>query len=114
MNDIKALKFTGMAVGGIVLFAGFAALISWLLSLLWNWLMPGIFGLPEITMLQAAGIFILSKILFTPGMGGGSKSPKKSHSKDMKWKTEFKNKFRSEFDKCKDQEKSSEAQVVTE
>ena len=114
MNDMKALKITGMVVGGLVLFAGIAVLIPWVLSLLWNWLMPLIFGLPEITILQAAGIFILSKILFTPGMGGNSSSHKKKHKKDSAWKTEFKNKFKSEFDKCRDQERSTEAEIVTE
>lgn len=112
---MKALKITGMVVGGLVLFAGIAVLIPWVLSLLWNWLMPLIFGLPEITILQAAGIFILSKILFTPGMGGGkSHSHKKRHNKDSAWKSEFKSKWRGEYDKCRDQEKSNEAQVVTE
>jgi hypothetical protein len=94
---MKALKITGMAVGGLALFAGFAVLIAWILSLLWNWLMPGIFGLPEISMLQAAGLFILSKIIFTPGMGGGSKGKSKhSHHKDNEWKR----KFRSKMEKC--------------
>ncbi len=31
---------------------------------LWNWLMPALFGLGAINFLQAAGIFILAKILF--------------------------------------------------
>ena len=76
---MKALKITGMALAGLTFFAGTAVFVSWILSLMWNWLMPGIFGLPEITMLQAGGLFILSKLIFTPGMGGGHKSPK-SHA----------------------------------
>jgi magnesium-transporting ATPase (P-type) len=40
------------------------ALISLIVLLLWNWLMPAIFNLPEINYLQAIGILILSKILF--------------------------------------------------
>ena len=32
--------------------------------LLWNWLMPAIFGLTKITWLQALGLNILSGILF--------------------------------------------------
>jgi len=32
--------------------------------LLWNWLVPPIFGLPEITLLQALGILLLSSFLF--------------------------------------------------
>jgi hypothetical protein len=34
--------------------------------LLWNWLMPNIFGLPEITFWQAIGLNLLSTILFKP------------------------------------------------
>lgn len=43
---------------------------------LWNWLMPDIFGLTSITLWQAYGLLLLSKILF----GGGG-----SHFKN-KWK----------------------------
>lgn len=89
---MKALKITGMAVAGLAFFAGTAILVSWILSLLWNWLMPGIFGLPEISLLQAAGLFILSKLLFTPGMGGGKKSHRFHHKKD--WKSKFRNKMK--------------------
>lgn len=39
--------------------------ISYILMLLWNWLMPVIFQLPTISFLQAAGLFALSKILFS-------------------------------------------------
>jgi len=92
---MKALKITGFAVGGLILFAGVAVFVSWILSLLWNWLMPGIFGLPEITMLQAAGLFILSKLLFTPGFGSDKKS-KKSHSHHDKssWKRKWASKMK--------------------
>jgi hypothetical protein len=34
------------------------------LMLLWNWLMPTIFGLPEITFWQSVGLNMLSGILF--------------------------------------------------
>lgn len=36
-------------------FVIFAGLFGWLVMLLWNWLMPGIFGLPEISFLQTLG-----------------------------------------------------------
>jgi hypothetical protein len=39
---------------------------------LWNWLMPSLFGLHVITLWQAVGILILSKILFG-GFRGGSR-----------------------------------------
>jgi membrane protein required for beta-lactamase induction len=39
-------------------------LLGYPLMLLWNWLMPIIFGLPEITFWQAIGLNLLSTILF--------------------------------------------------
>jgi membrane protein required for beta-lactamase induction len=41
-------------------------LLGYPLMLLWNWLMPIIFGLPEITFWQAIGLNLLSTILFKP------------------------------------------------
>jgi hypothetical protein len=39
--------------------------ISYIVMQLWNWLMPVIFQLPSISFFQAAGLFALSKILFS-------------------------------------------------
>ncbi len=50
----------------------FAALVGLILMLLWNWLLPGIFKLPEINFLQALGLLLLSKILFS-GFGRGGR-----------------------------------------
>ena len=54
-------------------FAAFLGLIAivivilgYPLMLLWNWLLPDIFGLPEITFWQAIGLNILCTILFRP------------------------------------------------
>ncbi|MDR1105370.1 MAG: hypothetical protein LBL44_03340 [Treponema sp.] len=39
---------------------------------LWNWLFPAIFGLPKISYLQAAGLFALTRVLFSGlGIAGG-------------------------------------------
>ena len=62
------------------------AAISLIVFLLWNWLMPVIFNLPEINYLQAVGILILSKILFL-GIG---KHNRRDHLKDREyWKKKF-------------------------
>ena len=34
------------------------------LMLLWNWIMPGLFGLPTIGYLKAFGLYVMSRILF--------------------------------------------------
>ena len=39
-------------------------ILSWPFQLLWNWLMPMIFGLPKITLLQELGLLTLSNLMF--------------------------------------------------
>ncbi len=46
------------------------ALFGSILMLLWNWLIPSIFGLTTINFWQALGLFALSRLLFS-GMGFG-------------------------------------------
>jgi len=50
--------------GSMVLAVGFALLLSLPVWLLWNWLVPGIFGLPEIGLFQAFGLMVLCSFLF--------------------------------------------------
>ena len=49
------------------------AIVTLVVMLLWNWLLPGLFGLHAINFAQAMGILVLSKILFgswhRPGFG---------------------------------------------
>jgi hypothetical protein len=51
--------------------AAFLSLISFVVMSLWNCLLPGILHVGVITFWQAMGIFILCKILFGFGKGGG-------------------------------------------
>ena len=37
-----------------------------MLMLLWNWLMPGLFGFATIGYLKAFGLYLISRILFDP------------------------------------------------
>lgn len=48
----------------------YIALFGVCVMLLWNWLMPELFGLPLISFWRAAGLLLLCKILFG-GFGGG-------------------------------------------
>lgn len=43
----------------------FAVIGGIIVSYLWNWLMPMVFGLPTITIIQAIGLTALSQILFS-------------------------------------------------
>jgi len=51
--------------------AAFLSLISYAVMILWNCLIPAIFGFSVITFWQAMGLFVLSKLLFGFGRGGG-------------------------------------------
>jgi len=53
------------AIGAVIgMIAIAVVLLGYPLMLLWNWLMPIIFELPEITFWQAIGLNLLSTILF--------------------------------------------------
>lgn len=62
-----ALGFGGLVIAGLL---GF--LFGLFVMLLWNWLMPTIFGLGEVTYWQAWGIAILAHLLFKAGGPGRS------------------------------------------
>jgi hypothetical protein len=62
MDKIFETIVLGLLV--LVIVAFFALLLAFPTMLLWNWLMPVIFGLTKITFWQAVGINFLSGILF--------------------------------------------------
>jgi hypothetical protein len=65
----KLLLFAPLAIVG---FAVFIAIGGGVVMLLWNWLVPPIFGWAEITFWQAVGLLALCRILFGGiGMHGG-------------------------------------------
>lgn len=57
-------QFVGMLVVGVMVLFVVAALMSLPVMLLWDWLMPQIFGLPTITWFQAWGLLFLCGLLF--------------------------------------------------
>ena len=64
MNFLGIVEGIGNFVLGILLLILFCCIMAIPTWLLWNWLMPQIFGLPQINLLEAFGILILCKILF--------------------------------------------------
>lgn len=72
--DIGLFPFIGLVISRILIGVVFAFLLGGLVMLLWNWLIPVIFGLPSINYFQGFGLFILGKLLF-----GGFHNP--HHSK---------------------------------
>ena len=53
----KCAAFAAFAVIALAVFSG-------VVMLLWNALLPGLFGAPHLRYLQAAGLLVLSRILF--------------------------------------------------
>lgn len=72
-----------------VLFMIIAAIVFLLLfgygfMLLWNWLMPDVFGLPILSYWKAVGILVMAKLLFGNFEGKGHKSSSKKPRKGFK------------------------------
>lgn len=63
----RFLKIPVMVIGGVILAVVLAFVLGFVVQALWNWLMPEVFGLPEISYWQAWGLLILGHLLF----GGG-------------------------------------------
>ena len=99
MYHRKKNPFTiaGWVVGGVILAVLFALVFGYFVMLLWNWLMPEIFGLPEITYLEAAGIIILSRLIL------GGLGHHHHHDKHKKYK-KFKGGFNCDEDFYRDAE----------
>lgn len=98
---LKIIKITACGAAAFTLF-------SLGVMLLWNWLIPEIFSGPSITFVQALGILVLSKILFT-GVGGrcncqnGGKRQfwrQKFYEKMQRMSPEDRERFKSKFGKC--------------
>lgn len=71
-------KKLGWIILGVIAFGGLFVIVT---MSLWNWLIPSLFGGPQITFLQTLGLLILSKIIFGFGKGSAWRSykQKKQH-----------------------------------
>jgi len=82
----KVMKIIGFVILGITGAIGLALLLGYAVMLLWNWLMPDIFGFVEITFWQAVAIIVLARLIF-----GGFKHPHHTSS-DKGFMSKFHNK----------------------
>jgi hypothetical protein len=89
-------------IGFIILGAGLFFLFGWVVMLLWNWVMPEIFGLKTLTYWQAWGVLALSCILFGRIGGGGGKN-----SSDRKRKRKLRSYIREQMEE--DEKKKAKA-----
>lgn len=60
----KVKEYTGIIVLGALVIIGIALLYTLPVYFLWNWLMPKLFGLSRLTLLQALGLNLLAGFLF--------------------------------------------------
>jgi hypothetical protein len=102
---MKVAKIVGMVIGGLALAAGIAFLLGFVVQALWNWLLPDIFGLPEIGYWQAWGLLVLAHLL----LGGG---PRFHHSREKKsGSNDFREKMRKKFCARETGEEAGEAAI---
>ncbi|MDB4920450.1 hypothetical protein [Mucilaginibacter sp.] len=89
----RRFLFIPLAVAAIL------SLVSFVVMNLWNYLLPGILHVGVITFWQAMGIFILCKILFGFGKGGG---PGRGNWMRHRMEERFKNMTPDEREKFKE------------
>ncbi len=91
-KPLKVLSF-------ISIFIVFAAAMSWLVMFLWNAILPDLVGVGRLTFWKAAGLLLLSKILF------GGFGSRRRHWKDSK-KKHWRNKWMGMSDEERQEAKS--------
>ncbi len=86
-------------IGFIILGAGLLFLFGWVVMLLWNWLMPEIFGLKTLSYWQAWGVLALSCILFGRIGGGGGKGSRSDRKRKRKLRSYIREQAEEEEEK---------------
>ena len=90
---IKRAIFIPIAIAaGVFIFGS-------VVMLLWNALLPAVFGIGTITFWQALGILVLSKILF--GGFGGHRGHHKYHNHSYEWREKWMNMTPEEKEKLR-------------
>ena len=79
MKVKKFVKVIFIVIFGAIAITALALLFGYVVMLLWNWLMPSIFGIGAVSFWQAVGIVVLAKLLFGGFGGWGSKSKREKN-----------------------------------
>ena len=85
----RAAHVVGWVFLGIAFAVVFALVFGIVVKLLWNWLMPAIFGLGEISYWQAFGLVILAKLLFDAFGHRHKDRSNHFHKKFPDWRKDF-------------------------
>lgn len=89
--------------GGIIIAIILAFIFGYFVMILWNWLMPVIFGLAKITFWQAWGLILLAHILFKFNpIHHAHKHHKYKHFDRDKFRERFKEKFSDKTDEAQE------------
>lgn len=82
---------------GIVAIALFTFLGGTIVKLLWNWLLPPLFGFKMLTFWQALGVLALSRILFGGWHGGGRSRRNMTPEERQQARERFRERIRKHF-----------------
>jgi fucose permease len=67
------MQLFGTVIGAIALIVGLSLVWAFPTMLLWDWLMPELFGLKQVTLFQAWGLNVLCGVLFKSHTNTNSK-----------------------------------------
>jgi len=95
-HRFKPYVIIPMVIGGLALAVLVAFLLGLIVMLLWNWLMPVIFGLPEISYWQGWGLVLLAHILFKAGPH--HRDHEEGSGREREWKRKFRDRINRGFD----------------
>jgi hypothetical protein len=85
----KVLRIIGMVFVGVIFAVLFALVFGFVVKWLWNFLMPDLFGLAQITYWQAFAMVVLAKLLFG-AFGSHPRDPHHRHPSPFnKWHDRF-------------------------
>jgi hypothetical protein len=94
----RIAKWIAISIAALIAITIFIFLGGKVVQLLWNWLMPMIFGLRELSFWQAVGLLALSRILFGGvGMGGRRSRRRWGHDMSADERERFRHRMR---DRC--------------
>lgn len=84
----KPARIAGMIVFGLIAAVFFGFFFGFFIKLLWNILMPQLFGFKEITYWQGVGIAVLSRLIFGSIGGGHEHGSRPSKRSRDRWRCE--------------------------
>jgi hypothetical protein len=87
-NEAKGSRTGRHIIGWTGIIIVLALVLGLVVQLLWNWLMPEIFGLGRITVLQGIGLLVLARLLF------GRMGQRRDHSGYLTGKYGFRSIFK--------------------